>query len=407
MGLNPVNAWDTAVAVAQETTLGVPVAPASQAAYGLQFLEQINSSLGPAEVGVIRPKQDRGPGRGMQNGWVEGRVMPAAWSLDTSLKTRAAVDTPSPLLPLLKAGGLLHTVNAATNVTITVPATPIESGVFAGATLTQIQGSGLAAQKGERLRGCVTRSINISGAANELMVKLAGVGIGKTTAAGQAGVLGKIDSITLASGVVTSVTITAAESKRLGLGYYLCESEVIEVTACTPGGTTATIARGALGSTAAAHTAQPLVPYRPAPTYSGSPIAEPTSTVTLGGVALRCRSWSIDISTGMDLVEPETGSRYSQRAKYGRCDVKVSLQLVLDGDGVSLLGQVQTQENLALALVQGTGVGGIFTANMPNCALDPFQPPDTNNDISVVDVTLRVRDGAATAGSDLINLVLT
>jgi hypothetical protein len=87
--------------------------------------------------------------------------------------------------------------------------------------------------------------------------------------------------------------------------------------------------------------------------------------------------------------------------------VKVSLQLVLDGDGVSLLGQVQAQENLALALVQGTGVGGIFTANMPNCALDPFQPPDTNNDISVVDVTLRVRDGAATAGSDLINLVLT
>jgi hypothetical protein len=407
MGLNPVNAWDTVVAVSGETTLGVPVAPASTAAYGLQLLEHINCSLGPAEVGVIRPKQDRGPGRGMQNGWVEGRVMPIAWSLDTSLKTRAAVDTASPLLPLLKAGGLLHTVNAATNVTITVPPTPTESGVFAGATLTRLQGQGLGTQLGERLRGCVTRTINISGAANELMVKLAGVGIGKTTAAGQAGVLGKIDSITFASAIATTLTITAAESKRLGLGYYQCGTEVIEVTACTPGGTTATIVRGALGSTAATHTAVPLVPFRPTPTYTGSPIAEPTSTVTLGGITLRCRSWSIDITTGMDLVEPETGSRYSQRAKYGRCDVKVQLQLVLDGDGVSQLGQVQTQENLALALVQGTGVGGVFTANMPNCAIDPFQPPDTNNDVSIVDITLRVRDGAATAGSDLMNLVLT
>lgn len=407
MGANPVNAWDTVVAVAPETALGTPVAPASQAAFGLQLLEIINCSLGPAEAGVIRPKQDRAQGRGMQSGWVEGRVMPIAWSIDTSVKSRAAVDTASHLLALLKAGGLLHTINAASNVTITVAPTPVESSVFAGVTLTRLQGAGLGTQLGERLRGCVTTNINITGAAGELLAKFSGKGIGKTTATGQAGVLGKIDSITLASGVVTTMTITAAESKRLGPGYYQCESEVIEVTACTPGGTTATIARGALGSAAAAHTAQPLVPYRPTPTFTGSPIAEPTSTVTLGGVALKCRSWSIDITTGMDLVEPETGSRYSQRAKYGRCDVKVSLQLVLDGDGVTQLGQVQTQENLALALSQGVGVGGIFTANMPNCALDPYAPPDTNNDISIVDITLRVRDGAATVGSDLINLVLT
>ena len=406
MGLNPVNAWDTVIAVAQETVLGVPVAPASTAAYGLQLLEIINASVGPAEVGVIRPKQDRAQGRGMQSGWVEGRVMPIAWSIDTSLKTRAAVDTPSPLLPLLRAAGLLHTVNAAANVTISVSATPIESAVFAGATLTRFQGQGLGTQMGARLRGCVTKGINISGAAGELLAKFSGVGIGRSTATGQAAVMGKEDSITLTA-IATSLTITAAESKRLGLGYYLCEAEVIEVTACTPGGTTATIARGALGTTGAIHTAQPLVPFRPTPTYTGTPIAEPTSTVTLGGIALRCRSWSIDITTGMDLVEPETGSRYSQRAKYGRCDVKVQLQLVLDGDGVSLLGQVQTQENLALALVQGVGVGGVFTANMPNCALDPFVLPDSNNDISIIDLTLRVRDGAATVGSDLISLVLT
>jgi hypothetical protein len=184
MGANPVNAWDTVVAVAAETTLGTPVAPASTAAYGLQLLEIIDCSLGPAEVGVIRAKQDRAQGRGMQSGWVEGRVQPIAWSIDTSLKTRAAVDTPSPLLPLLKTAGLLHTVNAASNVTITVAPTPTESSVFAGATLTRLQGQGLGTQLAERLRGCVTRSINISGAANELLVKFAGVGIGKSTASG-------------------------------------------------------------------------------------------------------------------------------------------------------------------------------------------------------------------------------
>lgn len=407
MGANPVNAWDTVVALSTEATLGTTPVPASQAAYGLQLIEVIGCSLGPAEVGVIRAKQDRAQGRGMQSGWVEGRVMPIGWTLETSLKSRAAVDTASPLLPLLKAAGLLHTINGGSNVTITVAPTPIESSVFAGVSLTRLQGVGLATQLGERLRGGVTKSIRIEGAAGELKAKFAGVGIGKSTASGQAAVMGKIDSITLASGVVTTLTITAAESKRLGLGYYLCESEVIEVTACTPGGTSATIARAALGSTGAAHTAVPLVPYRPSPTYTGAPIAEPTSTVTLGGTTFKVRSWSIDITTGMDLVEPETGSRYSQRAKYGRCDVKVQLQLVLDGDGVSLLGQVQTQENLALALVQGTGVGGIFTANMPNCALDPITPPDTANDVSVIDVTLRVRDGAATSGSDLLNMVLT
>lgn len=406
MSANPVNAWDMLLLAATETTLGTTPTPASQAAYGLLALETISCSLGPAEVGVIRAKQDRAQGRGETSGWVEGRIQPIPFTVDTSLKTRAAVDTPSPLLPLLKAAGLLHTVNAATNVTITTPGQPIEGGAFAGVSLTRFLGSGLGVQEAEVLRGGVVKALNISGAAGELIAKFSGVGMGKSVASGSAAVMGRLDSITVLIGA-TSLTCTAEESYRLAPGYYLCESEVINVTACAAGGTSATIARAALGSTAAAHTAQPLVPYRPTPTFAGSPIAEPTSTVTLGGVALRCRSFSIDINTGMDLLPAETGSRYSQGAKYGRCSVKVQLQLVLSGDQVSLLGKVQAQPNLALALVQGSGVGGIFTANMPNCAIDPFTVPDTANDVAVVDLTLRVRDGAATAGSDLINLVLT
>lgn len=406
MGANPTNAWDMLVLAATETTLGTTPTPASQAAYGLLAVEAISCSLGPAEVGVIRAKQDRAQGRGETSGWVEGRIMPIPWTFESSLKSRAAVDTASHLLAFLRACGFLHTINGSTNVTITVPSQPIEGGAFAGVSLTRILGSGLGVQEAEVLRGCVGKTLNLSGGAGELLAKFAGVGMGKSVAAGSAAVLGKLDSITVLIGA-TSLTITAEESYRLAPGYYLCESEVIQVTACAAGGTSATIARAALGSTAAAHTAQPLVPYRPTPTFAGSPIAEPTSTFTLGGVALRCRSWHIDITTGMDLLEPETGSRYSQGAKYGRCSVKVGVQLVLSGDQVSLLGKVQAQPNLACAIVQGTGTGGIFTANMPNCAIDPFTVPDTANDVAVVDLSLRVRDGAATTGSDLLNVVLT
>lgn len=405
MSANPVNAWDTQVAVIPETTLGTTPAPASTSAYAGYMLEMIGLSLGPAEVGVIRAKQDRPVNRGPTNGYVEGRVMPIEWSLDTSIKSRAAVDTASHLLSLLKAAGLVHTVNAGSNVTITPSQQPLESGAFAGVSLVGWKGSGLAVHHAETLRGCVVRSIRIEGGAQELMAKFAGVGIGKTTALSQAGVQGRIDSITLANNSVTSLTITAEESYRLAPGYYLCESEIILVTACTPGGTSATITRGALGSTAAGHTAQPLTPYKPSPTFTGSPIAEAVSTLTVGGVAVRARNWSFDLTTGMDLLEPETGSRYSQGAMYKRYDIKARAQLVLSGDQVSMLGKATARPNVAIAIVQGTGTGGISTINLPYAEVMPFAAPDTANDVAVVDVEFRIREAAD--GTNAFNIVLT
>lgn len=400
MSANPVNAWDMLALVAPESALGTTPAPASTAAYAALAVEAINLTLGGAEVGNVRPKQDRSLGRGMQSGWVEGRVAPMDWSFVTSLKSRAAVDTASHVAALLKAAGLKVTINGGSNVTITPSATPIESGDFASVSLTRFEGSGLAVHLAETLRGCVAKSLALKGGNSELMATFAGSGVGKTEARG------RIDSITVLIGAL-SVGITAEESYRLTPGYYLCESEIIQVTAVTPGSTTATIVRGALASTAAAHTAVPLVPYRP-PTvaFTGSPIAEPVSTVTLGGIALRCRSWSFDLATGMDLLEGETGSKYSQGAKYTRYDAKVSLQLVLSGDQVSLLGKATARPNLALSISQGTGVGGVVTIAAPNCEVVPFATPDTNNDIAVVDVTLRIRDGAS-AGNDAFSIVLT
>lgn len=405
MSANAVNSWDLLALAATEAALGVTPTPASTAAFAALAVESIDCKLGMAEVGQVRAKQDRSLGRGMQSGWVEGRVQPIEWNLDTSIKSRAAVDTPSPLLALFKAAGLLHTINAGSNVTITAPSTPIESGAFASASIYKFLGQGLACYHAEILRGCVARSLRIEGGGGELLAKFSGVGIGKTTATGQAGVMGRLDSITLAAAGTTTLAVTADESKRLAPGYYLCESEIIQVTACVPGSTSATIARGLLGTTAVAHTAVPLVPYRPpSPTFTGAPIAEPTSSVTLGGIAARCRSWSADITTGMDLLQAETGSRYSQGVKATRYEVKVGLQLVLSGDQVSRIGDIQARTNLALVLSQGTGAGGVFTFNAPYCEVEPFVTPSTANDIAIVDLSLRVRDNA---GSDAFSITLT
>ncbi len=403
MSANPVNAWDMLVQAITETTLGTTPAPASTAAYAALAVEAINCDLGPAESGVIRPKQDRAQGRGPTSGFIEGRVERIPWTFDASIKSRAAVDTASHLLPFFKAAGLLHTINGSTNVTISTPSEPIEDGTFAGMTLRRFLGSGLAGSEAETLRGCVAKTLRIEGGAGELLAKFAGVGMGKTTAAGQAGVQGQLDSIS-GTDIATTLTISAAESYRFGLGYYLWESEIILVTACTPGGTSATVTRGALSSTAAAHTSKPIVPYRPTPTYVGSPIAEPTSTVTVDGVAVRARSWFAEITTGMDLLEPETGSRYSQGAKYGRTGLSVGMQLVLSGDQVSLLGKATAKKSVAVAIVQGTGTGGIFTFNIPACELVTPKTPDTANDIAIVDVTLRPYEATADA---LFNIVLT
>lgn len=404
MSANPVNAWDMMVAAATETTLGTTPAPASTAAYAALAIEAISCNLGPAESGVIRPKQDRNIGRGDTNGFVEGRVMPLPWTLDTSLKSRATATTASHLLALFKAAGMVHTIGGS-DVTITPSDQPIEDSAFAGMTLRRWLGTSLACHEMETLRGCVARSLRIEGGAGELITKWAGVGIGKTTATSQAGVQGSCDSLSVADDFTTSITVSAAESYRLGLGYYLWESEIVLLTACTPGGTSATITRGALGSTPAAHSSKPLTPYRPAPTYTGSPIAEAVATVTLGGVATRCRSFSIDIQTGLDLIEPETGSRYSQGAKYGRYSVAVSMQLVLSGDQVSLLGKATARPTLVLAIVQGTGAGGIFTFNAAYCEVVAFTVPDTANDIAIADVQLRVRDDGS--GNNAYSIVLT
>lgn len=404
MATTPVAAFDRMLIAAAETTIGTPVLPASQAAYAAQALEVIEAKMGPVEQGQTRPKRDRGLGRGAQTGWVQGRVEPIPFSILLSQKSRAAIDAAARESVLFKAAGLSETLNASTNAVYALTGTPVESSIFVPCTLTSLRGSGTAAALAEVLRGCLVRTLRWEGGDKELTLRVDGFGLGKYR-------YGKIDSTTLVDGSDTTLPHTAEESYLLDVGLYLIESEIIRIAARTDvayGGTVSTVARAILGTSAVAHSSKPLYPYVPSPTYAGSPIAEPTGTVTIGGVTFRCMSWFIELTTGAKHRAGETGSAYRQGAVFTRFDVRLGVKLVLEQEGVVMLGKMTeraTAGTLAVSMAQGTGTGGVATFSAPFCEFEPVEVPDVADDVAVLDVTLRARDNAA--GNNTMSMTLT
>lgn len=389
MGAVPIRQWDARVLPVLESTFGTAPDPAAA-----QYLEAVSVNMGPQSTGVIRDKRDRGLGRAMRNDWVEGRKQLLPFSIETSLKGRAAVDTVPIEDALYQAGGLLRTVNAATNVVYSM------QGAFTpqGLTIDAVRGTGSAAQLAERGYGGAVEQLTWKGGGAELSLMASGKFIDKETR-------GKLDAITLASGVVTTLAITAEESYRLGLGYYLCESEIIKVTACTPGGTSATIARAQLSTSGAAHTAQPLVPYVPTLSQpTGRPLPESTAIFTCDGVAMRVQSWELGLTTGVQHLPGETGSSRIQGLKIVRYDATVKAKGVLYEDYVSILGRAPARRNCALSIVQGTGVGRIATFSLPYTEVEAVPVADARDDIALVDLSWRVRDNS---GNDALTLTLT
>lgn len=401
MSLNPVNGWDQRVFIAEEATIGTTPAPANVAAYAALALEAIECDLGTAESGIIRDKQDRALGRGMRSGFVEGRVQPMPWSLTTSLKTRTAADTVPQTAALLKSAGLKLTANAGVSYVLEPSATPIESSHFVPVSIRRVLGSGDAQRELETLAGCVARQVSISGGDKEVMLGFQGVGRGPKYTQGP------LDSITLADGSGTSLTTTAAESYSLAPGYYLCESEIINVTAVNYGSTSHTIARAQLGTTGAAHTAKPMTPYIPTGiAYSGSPISEAlTTNVAIDGYNLRATSWEWTFQTGMDLLPGETGSKYSQGAKYGRFDVNCTVNFLLKGDDIRLFNKATSRDLVTLSLVQGTAAGGIITIASSYAEVVAPTATAPANDISSVAMTFRIRDDGS--GNNAFTVTLT
>lgn len=394
MSTNPLNGWDRRLAVYSQ---GASITDA--ASYAALFKSVISVDVGPAETGVIRPKMDRGLGRAMQDGWVEGRVMPIPFSVQTSLKSRADADNAPEELALYKAAGFKVTTTSSTSVAMTPSATPINTGDFVFGELVRILGSGDADIASEKLYGCVVREVALEGGDKEVQATFSGVAQRKYAC-------GSLDSVTLSDGSGTTLTTTADESYALGAGYYLCESEVILV-APTPGATSHTITRAQLGTTGAAHAAKALKPYIPAGiAYSGSPVPESlTTTATVDGSALRVTSWKANITTGLDLLPGETGSKYSQGAVAKRSDVTISMNVIAKGNDIRLLNKATARKSIAVTLVQGTTAGGIITLSAPYCEIvaPPISEPE--NGPSEIQLQFRVRDD--TAGNNSFALTLT
>lgn len=400
MSANPVAAWDLRALVVAESAFGTTPTPAAA-----QALELINMEMGAVQVGDVRPKRDRGVGRGMQAGFVEGRVQPIDWSIEASVKSRSAADTTPDLDVIYKAAGLKRTTSSSTSVAYTLVSAPLETGDFASMSLQRSLGapsvSPTSNHFAEVMRGCITKKLAWQGGDKELTLMASGAGIAKLTC-------GSIDSATVADNSTTSVTISADDSYKVIAGMYMqWESEIILISAVTRGATSMTITRGALSSTATAHSAKPMYPYYPASgvSFSGSPISEVVSTVTIGGDAYRCLSFGIELSTGLEHIPGETGSQYSQGVLVKRFDVTASLKLMLKGNDVQLAGYANSRAAVAATIVQGSGAGSINTFSLPYCEVVGFSTPAPGNDVAIVDVTLRTRDN--TSGNEAWAMTLT
>lgn len=402
MGTSVVPGFDPITLFASESTLGTAPTPASVAAYAALALPTIQADLGPALAPVVRPKQDRGLGRGMQDGFVSGRFEPVPWSVSMSMMTRALVDDAPRELALWKAAGLKRTVNAATSYVLAPSATPEPSGDFVSATLTRLLGRSPGEMEYERLTGCLVDTVKLEGGDKEVSLMFSGVGQQKVVGTSLA-------SVTMASGVSTTITVTAAESYAFAPGYYICESEIVLVSAPVYGGTTITVTRAQLGTTGAAHTTQPIYPYIPAGVaYSGTPISESlTTNVTLGtDSTFRCTSWSVEMKTGLAPLPGETGSSYFQGVKATRYDLSVSLNFILKGNDVRKFNLARERTAQACTISQGTTTGGIITISLPYAEIVAPKAQDNANDSIAVSAQLRLRDSTS-AGNDAIAITLT
>lgn len=400
MSAHPIQAWNLRALAVAEATFGTTPNPAAA-----QALELIKLELGAVEANERRPKRDRGVGRAMQADWVSGRVMPIDWSLEASVRSRSAADTVPDLNVIYGAAGLKKTVNTSTSVVYSMVAAPQESGDLAPISLQRNLGNPSTAatsmHEAEVMRGCIASKLRWSGGDKELTLEASGKGIGKLT-------LGSIDSATVADNSTTSVTISADDSYKLKAGGYMqWESEIIQIASVTRGATSMTVTRGALSSTAAAHSAKPMYPYYPTSgvSFSGSPISEVVSTVTLGGDAYRCLGWGIELATGIEHTPGETGSAYAQGTVVKRYDLSASLRLLYKGNDVQLAGYANELSTVALSIVQGSGAGSINTFSLPYCEVVAFAAGAPENDVSIIDVTLRARDN--TTGNDAFTYTLT
>lgn len=379
---NPIRAWQQKVFIGTEASWGDAPLPTAAMAIEVEPLD-----MGPAEQGVVRPRRDKSATRGMQRGFVEGRVEPIPFSLETSVLSRAAANTPPPIIAdILEAAGFLETVGGG-NVTYAVQDNP----TLQSLAILSVLGDDF----GEHGRGGVVKQVVFSGGDSELRMRAAGAFIGKAHLGRATGTLQDAADLTLALD-------TIADADRIGLGFYSIENEVVKVTAVDTTTGILTVVRAQAGTVAAAHNAAVLYPYTPAFAPSGAPLSEAEITVTLDGEAIRCLRFNVDITTGVDHLPGETGSKYVQGGKVIRYDVVPSVDLLITREKVALLGKLKRRKEVALSIQYGSVAGRRVQLSMPYCELGAFPVPAPANDISTVTVPLRCRDDAAAGALSII-----
>lgn len=400
MGSNVVPGYNTVFTAADETALGTVVAPADVATFAAQAIPTVAVDLGDAQSPVTRPKQDRGLSRDMQDGFVSGRYPPVPWSVQSSMRSRAAIDDAPRDVALWKAAGFGRTVNSSTSYVLAPTNTPVESSDFVSQTFKRFLGRSPGEMEYEYLIGCFADTVKLEGGDKEVMQTFSGFGQQKGTGTALA-------SITVTN-VATTITVTAAESYAFTQGYYICESEIILVGPVTYGGTTINITRAQLGTSAAAHTTKAIYPYIPSGiSYGGAPISEAlTTTATFFGITVPVLDWSVTIKTGLEASAGETGSAYFQKVVTKRLDVEASFNLLLKGDDVRLFNRARERTANAVTLVQGTGTGSIVTISLPTTELVAPAAKDSANDTVTVPCSLRVR-GAPGATPSSFSITLT
>lgn len=380
----PVNGWDQKVYIVNEASFLTAVLPATA-----QSIEVASLDMGPAEVGNTRPRKDKTQGRDMTLGFVEGRVEPIPFTLEKSVKSRATAATVPEESALLKAAGLVEAVSSDVDYTIAAAPTLTSLDIYS------VLGAGSAAYAGEHGLGGFVKELAFSGGDTELMLRASGA-FARKHWLGQA-------TGTLIDGSDTTLALdTPADAYRIGLGWYQIENEVVRVTAVDYSAGILTVTRAQAGTSAAAHSSAALYPYQPTFTPVGvAPISEANCTVTLDSIATRCTKFSLAITTGVDHLPGETGSKYVQGGKIVRIDVKPTLELVLTKELVALLGKANQRKSVALTIVCGATAGGIVTFSMPTCELEPMAVPAPANDITIVSPALRVRGNS---GNDSLTI---
>lgn len=395
--VQPWLGWDQRDLAVLETSFRSAAGTAIPNPVAAQYVQFYDVDMGPIEQPDTRAVKDKTIGRGITGQYVSGQVKPTKWKAKTSAKTRTAVDAVPTESALYQAAGLVQTINGGTSVVYTPNAgTPLNS----LALYHHLGGSGGVNQQmgAEQGIGGILEEFDILGCDKEVTLDISGL-------FGQKFTLGRCRA-TVANGTNTAITADApGDEYALQPGWYTWDTEIVQVTAVQYGSGTFTVVRGALASTAAAHTATYLYPYIPvisAPTYA--PISEATVSCTIDGVATLITSFSIKLKTGVALLPHESGSQWVQGMKEVRYSIEGELGLVMKDVDSILIGKANQRKIVNVTVSQGTGVGGIWSMAMPTSLLEPFQIPSPANDISMIKLKFKPRDNA---GTDMFSITLT